>query len=160
MKWPNLSYSIPPKTPFEWFKMISVFVGCTWLALDYARPMIWTAVIGIFIIDMVSIGISARMARANKTLNDAILDSIKAIKDCYTMLTAAEWNLHRAEVMLAQRGYAFVREPPPADPREDARLLRFHLKRALAELEKNGIEFNLLDGEVELGQAKAQTQDA
>lgn len=159
MKWPswlNWNYHIPPQNKREVTKVLITFATFAWLGYHYEKPLAWVACGIMVALDIFIAFLSISTWRSNAKLNEAILDSIKAIKDCYTMLTTAEWNLHRAEVRLAQLGEAFVREEAPADPRHDAKLLRYHLKRALAELEKNGIEFNLLDGEVERGSQAAQ----
>lgn len=154
--WLNWSYHIPPENKRELGKVVLTFAAFFWLSYHYETPLAWAAAGIMVALDIVIAFVSIATMRENKLLNRAILDSIAAIKDCYKMLECAEFNLHIAMGQLAKLGYTFQRQQLPKDPKDDAAKLRKHLARALAELEKHGVEFNLLDGEMEFSKEPAE----
>lgn len=166
MKWPKLSwnYNLPPKSRQELVRVMLTFGAFFLLGMYFPWQLAVTACAIMSSLTLFSIWLSWSTSRTNDQLNKAILDSIGAIKDCYRMLEDTEWNLRRATKMLEKLGYTFAREPMPKIPTVQEEMLRFHLKRAIAELERNNIPFALLDGEVvrqqEIADAKAKTQEA
>lgn len=158
MKWDWLKpgYHLPPRSKQELVRVMLTFGAFFLLGMYFPWQLAVAACAIMSSLTFFSIWLSWSTARSNDKLNAAVLDAVSAIKECYQMLEDTEWNLRRAVAMLEKLGYCFARVPMPKAPSKDAALLQFHLKRALAELEKHGIEFNLLDGEME--RSKEATQ--